>query len=94
MSCWYHEEFECDMCGCIWDWEFEECGYTPDPCAIHAGQGDCEDCGCDWTTPTDMKININDVFRVVSEIKVNVAGTWRTVIGAWVNIAGTWRQIF
>lgn len=42
----------------------------------------------------DMKVNISDTFRQVSEIKINVGGSWRTVVKVQINIGDTWRTVF
>jgi len=42
----------------------------------------------------DMKVNISDTFRQVSEIKLNVGDVWRTVTEVWINIGDVWRQVF
>lgn len=48
-----------------------------------------------YTEPLpDMKVNISDTFRQVSEIKINIGDSWRTVTKVQINIGDTWRTVF
>lgn len=48
-----------------------------------------------YTVPsTNMKINIGDVWKDVSEIKINVGDVWKTVTEVWINIGDVWKKIF
>lgn len=42
----------------------------------------------------NMKVNISDTFRQVSEIKINVGDSWRTVTQVKINIGDVWRSVF
>ncbi len=43
---------------------------------------------------TNMKINIGDVFKDVSEIKINVGDVWKSVTEAKINVGDVWKTIF
>lgn len=93
--CSYHYIALCYTCGCFWDEMFEECLQTPDACVTHDNQGDCEDCGCEWTVPgINVKINIGDAWRDAEEMKINIADTWRTVTKIQINIGDAWRTVY
>lgn len=48
-----------------------------------------------YTVPgTNMKVNIADTFRDVSEIKINIGDSWRTVTKVQINIGDSWRTVF
>jgi hypothetical protein len=43
---------------------------------------------------TNMKVNVGDTFKDVSEIKINVGDAWKDVTEAKVNVGDTWKEIF
>lgn len=43
---------------------------------------------------TNMKINIADTFKDVSEVKINIGDTWKTVTKVQVNIGNIWKTVF
>lgn len=43
---------------------------------------------------TNMKVNISDVWKDVSEVKINIGDTWKTVNSVKINIGDTWKTIF
>jgi biopolymer transport protein ExbB len=43
---------------------------------------------------TNLKINIGDTWKDVSEMKINIGDTWKDVSGAKINIGDTWKDIF
>lgn len=92
--CSYHYYTLCRTCGCFWDDVFEECITTPDACTEHDNEQDCEDCGCEWIVPINMKVNIGDVWKDVTEIKINVGDTWKNVTDVWINIGDVWKKVY
>jgi len=48
-----------------------------------------------YTEPsTNMKVNIGDVFKDVSEIKINVGDSWKTVTKIQINVGDVWKTVF
>lgn len=45
-------------------------------------------------TGTNMKINIGDSWKEVTEIKINIGDSWKTVTKAQINIGDVWKTIF
>ena len=45
-------------------------------------------------TGTNMKINIGDTFKDVSELKINIGDSWKAVTSAKINIGDSWKTIF
>lgn len=43
---------------------------------------------------TNMKINIGDVFKDVTELKINIGDVWKTVTQVKINIGDVWKTIF
>jgi len=43
---------------------------------------------------TNMKVNIADVFKDISEININVNDEWKSVTEAKINVGDSWRTIF
>jgi len=43
---------------------------------------------------TNMKINVGDSFKDISEIKINIGDTWKDVSEMKINIGDTWKTIF
>lgn len=43
---------------------------------------------------TNMKINIGDVFKDVSEVKVNIGDSWKAVTKIQINIGDSWKTVF
>jgi hypothetical protein len=94
--CIEYGEYECEMCGCEWDYGLERCTGMPHDCSYHENQYNCEDCYCDWTAPgiQNVKINVGDVWKNVSEMKINVGDTWKTVVEIKINIGDTWKTVY
>lgn len=92
--CGSHEdEGMCYICGCYWS---VFCKGFASACSTHdENESNCVNCGCDWTPPgKNMKINIGDVWKDVSEIKINISDVWRDVTEIWINIGDVWKQVF
>jgi hypothetical protein len=53
-------------------------------------------CGLTFTTieGTNIKVNIGDVFKDVSEIKTNIGDAWKAVTKVQVNIGDVWKTVF
>ena len=45
-------------------------------------------------TGTNMKINIGDTFKDVSELKINIGDSWKEITSAKINIGDSWKTIF
>ena len=43
---------------------------------------------------TNIKINIGDTFKDVSEMKINVGDTWKTVAEVKQNVGDAWKTVF
>ena len=43
---------------------------------------------------TNIKINISDTWKDVSEIKINISDVWKSVAGASANIGDVWKKVF
>lgn len=43
---------------------------------------------------TNMKINIGDVFKDVTELKINIGDTWKAVTQVKINIGDVWKTVF
>jgi len=43
---------------------------------------------------TNMKINIGDVHKDISEMKINIGDSWKDVAGVQVNIGDSWKTVF
>ena len=43
---------------------------------------------------TNMKVNISDVFKDISEIKINIGDVWKAVTKIQVNIGDVWKTVF
>lgn len=43
---------------------------------------------------TNMKVNISDVFKDISEIKVNIGDVWKDVTKIQINIGDAWKTVF
>jgi len=46
------------------------------------------------SSDTNMKINVGDSFKDISEIKINIGDTWKDVSEMKINIGDTWKTIF
>jgi len=47
-----------------------------------------------FTTGTNIKLNIGDSWKDVSEMKINIGDSWKSVVKAQVNIGDVWKTIF
>lgn len=47
-----------------------------------------------FAVETNMKINISDVFKDVSEIKINIGDVWKAVTKIQINIGDAWKTVF
>jgi len=43
---------------------------------------------------TNMKINISDSWKDVSEIKINIGDSWKDVVNVWINVGDSWKVIY
>lgn len=71
-------------------------------CCIYTG----EESGCKasvdhveitvyYTVPgTNMKINVGDAWKDISEIQINVGDSWKTVTKVQINIGDSWKTVF
>ena len=45
-------------------------------------------------TGTNMKINIGDTFKDVSEMKINIGDSWKSVTQVKINVGDVWKDVF
>jgi len=43
---------------------------------------------------TNLKINIGDTWKEVTEMKINIGDEWKEVTNTQINIGDTWKEVF
>jgi len=43
---------------------------------------------------TNMKVNVGDVFKDITEAKINIGDSWKNVMKIQINIGDSWKTIF
>lgn len=44
--------------------------------------------------PTNLKVNISDVFKTVKDVNINIGDSWKQVDNIYINVGDTWKTVF